>query len=144
MALEANSVAAFPAVAADLRRTIDAALPVLQGMSEAEAERPRAPGKWCPKQVLGHLIDSASNNHQRFVRGQQGNELVTHGGADSAEIAAHLAEVQRRTDWLRAFCRATQMQLQAASEAFFQEVDRVAHLPEPLTVPHEELRRSVR
>jgi len=64
-------------VAADLRRTIDSALPVLQSMSEADAERPRAPGKWCPKQVLGHLIDSAANNHQRFVRGQQGTELVT-------------------------------------------------------------------
>ena len=25
-------------------------------------------GGWSRKQVLGHLIDSASNNHQRFVR----------------------------------------------------------------------------
>ena len=39
--------------------------------------KPRAPGKWSPKQVIGHLIDSASNNHQRFVRGQQGAELLT-------------------------------------------------------------------
>jgi DivIVA domain-containing protein len=66
-------------------------------------------------------------------------------GADTAEIAARLAEVQRRADWLRAFCRATQMQLQAASEAFFQEVDRVAHFQELLPIPsQEELRRSIR
>ncbi len=26
--------------------------------------------RWTKKEVLGHLIDSASNNHQRFVRGQ--------------------------------------------------------------------------
>jgi DivIVA domain-containing protein len=66
-------------------------------------------------------------------------------GADTAEIAARLAEVQRRADWLRAFCRATQMQLQAASEAFFQEVDRVAHFPELLPMPsQEEMRRSIR
>jgi hypothetical protein len=26
--------------------------------------------KWSKKQILGHLIDSATNNHQRFVRGQ--------------------------------------------------------------------------
>jgi hypothetical protein len=26
------------------------------------------PGGWSHKQVIGHLIDSASNNHQRFVR----------------------------------------------------------------------------
>jgi hypothetical protein len=28
----------------------------------------RGEGKWTPLQVLGHLIDSAANNHQRFVR----------------------------------------------------------------------------
>lgn len=27
-----------------------------------------APGKWSKKEILGHLIDSAANNHQRFVR----------------------------------------------------------------------------
>ena len=26
--------------------------------------------KWSKKEVLGHLIDSATNNHHRFVRGQ--------------------------------------------------------------------------
>jgi hypothetical protein len=26
--------------------------------------------KWSKKEILGHLIDSASNNHQRFVRAQ--------------------------------------------------------------------------
>jgi hypothetical protein len=31
--------------------------------------------KWTRKQVLGHLIDSMANNHQRFVRLQQGNLL---------------------------------------------------------------------
>jgi hypothetical protein len=29
-----------------------------------------APGKWSKKEILGHLIDSATNNHQRFVRMQ--------------------------------------------------------------------------
>lgn len=29
-----------------------------------------APGKWSKKEILGHLIDSATNNQQRFVRGQ--------------------------------------------------------------------------
>ena len=28
------------------------------------------PGKWSKKEIIGHLIDSATNNHQRFVRGQ--------------------------------------------------------------------------
>mgnify|MGYP003521561386 CR=1 FL=1 len=38
--------------------------------SEADAALKPAPGKWSKKEVLGHLIDSASNNHQRFVRMQ--------------------------------------------------------------------------
>ncbi|MBS0031336.1 DinB family protein [Chitinophaga sp. 22321] len=33
----------------------------------------RAPGKWSKKEILGHLVDSASNNHQRFVRGRVEN-----------------------------------------------------------------------
>ena len=42
----------------------------LADVSEAEASHSSAPGHWSKKQVLGHLIDSASNNHQRFVRAQ--------------------------------------------------------------------------
>jgi DinB superfamily len=51
-----------------IRRTIETELPNLHALSEARACEPRAPGKWCPKEELGHLIDSAANNHQRFVR----------------------------------------------------------------------------
>lgn len=28
------------------------------------------PEKWSKKEIIGHLIDSATNNHHRFVRGQ--------------------------------------------------------------------------
>lgn len=31
--------------------------------------------KWALKEIIGHLIDSASNNHQRFVRLQLGDLL---------------------------------------------------------------------
>lgn len=41
----------------------------LAEMSEVEASH-ASPGHWSKKQILGHLIDSASNNHQRFVRAQ--------------------------------------------------------------------------
>ena len=43
---------------------------VLSRFSEAESEQRPAPERWTRKEVVGHLIDSASNNHQRFVRGQ--------------------------------------------------------------------------
>ena len=40
----------------------------LEEISEEEFTRIPSPGKWSKKQILGHLIDSAANNHQRFVR----------------------------------------------------------------------------
>ena len=42
----------------------------LVDIAEDDASQPPAPGHWSKKQILGHLIDSASNNHQRFVRAQ--------------------------------------------------------------------------
>lgn len=43
---------------------------LLYAISDEDLSQPIAPGKWSRKQVIGHLIDSATNNHQRFVRGQ--------------------------------------------------------------------------
>lgn len=40
----------------------------LQHLSDDVTSRPSSTGGWSHKQVIGHLIDSASNNHQRFVR----------------------------------------------------------------------------
>lgn len=39
--------------------------------AEAAARRP-APGVWSPAEVVGHLLDSAANNLQRFVRAEAG------------------------------------------------------------------------
>ena len=57
-----------PSVALDLREAVASAAPRLEAMSEAEASRPLSPGKWSAREVMGHLIDSVSHNHQRFVR----------------------------------------------------------------------------
>ena len=45
------------------------------GINETEASVPTKEGGWSRKEILGHLIDSASNNHQRFVRAQLQDEL---------------------------------------------------------------------
>ena len=37
------------------------------------------PDKWSKKEIIGHLIDSASNNHQRFVRVQFKDDLIFEG-----------------------------------------------------------------
>ena len=36
--------------------------------TEVQASSKPGPNKWSKKEIIGHLIDSASNNHQRFVR----------------------------------------------------------------------------
>jgi hypothetical protein len=61
--------------AADELQSILSVTERLRTISEAAASAPRAPGKWSRKQVLGHLIDSAANNHQRFVRLQLSKEI---------------------------------------------------------------------
>jgi len=53
-----------------LTRILAITPPRLVDISDDEAGRELAPGHWSKKQILGHLIDSASNNHQRFVRAQ--------------------------------------------------------------------------
>ena len=35
---------------------------------EGELRRKPAPDKWSKKELLGHLIDSAANNHHRFIK----------------------------------------------------------------------------
>jgi hypothetical protein len=72
----------------ELRRVIAAAMPRLLAMPEAQAAAVPAPGKWSAKQVIGHLIDSASNNHQRFVRAQFTDDLVFPGYQQDAWVAA--------------------------------------------------------
>ncbi len=52
-----------------LAETIERELPSLRTLTEERASMARAPGKWTAKEELGHLIDSAANNHIRFVRG---------------------------------------------------------------------------
>jgi hypothetical protein len=44
-------------------------------LEEATASQKSRPDKWSRKEILGHLIDSASNNHQRFVRVQYLKDL---------------------------------------------------------------------
>ncbi len=51
----------------------------LREISETESSVSRTPDKWSPKQIVGHLIDSAANNHQRFVRAQFTHDLIFPG-----------------------------------------------------------------
>jgi hypothetical protein len=67
------------ALAEDLLAAVAGALPRLWAISDEAASAPRAGGKWSAKQILGHLIDSAANNHQRFVRLQLEESIALPG-----------------------------------------------------------------
>jgi len=54
--------------AEELLRTIENANLQFANITEEEWSFKSAPEKWSKKEILGHLIDSAANNHQRFVR----------------------------------------------------------------------------
>ena len=63
----------------DFKQTIDSASTKLMQIDEAQSERPRAEDHWSSKQIIGHLIDSAANNHARFVLCQLKDDLVFAG-----------------------------------------------------------------
>jgi hypothetical protein len=71
----------------ELRRAVEEATPRLLALGNASAT-PRADGGWSPRQIIGHLVDSASNNHQRFVRAQFQDDLVFPGYAQDAWVRA--------------------------------------------------------
>jgi hypothetical protein len=48
----------------------------LRAFNEAQSAQSYRPGGWSRKQILGHLIDSAANNHHRFVRALTENPLI--------------------------------------------------------------------
>ena len=68
-----------PQHAARLLRDIEQAMDVLSQISEERSAVPPAPGKWSPREVIGHLIDSASNNHVRFVRAALEEDMIFPG-----------------------------------------------------------------
>ena len=67
------------AAAGELLRVIEGAGAALRAIPEASAGRKPTAVAWSIKEILGHLLDSAANNHQRFIRAQQTGTLVFPG-----------------------------------------------------------------
>ena len=86
----------FADIASDLGRTVADAKPLLLKLNNADTTLRPAKNKWSRKEILGHLLDSASNNHQRFVRAALEGKL-TFPGYDQDP----LVELQqfREIDW---------------------------------------------
>ncbi len=81
----------------ELRKTIRDALPGLSAITDASSAAKSSPAQWSKKEILGHLIDSASNNHQRFVRSQLVNPLRLEGYEQELWVAA---EQYQKESWV--------------------------------------------
>jgi hypothetical protein len=76
-------------LASELRAEVDRAAAYLRGLGEADVTRSRGTGKWVKKEILGHLVDSAANNHQRFVRAQFADPFSWPGYDQQAWVPLH-------------------------------------------------------
>jgi hypothetical protein len=74
-------------IAAALHTAVEEALRLHGAADERRTCVHPSPGKWCAREVLGHLIDSACNNHRRFVVGQSG-DLARFDGYDQNQWVA--------------------------------------------------------
>ena len=63
----------------EFRDTIVSATARLRNIPETQSSQKNSPEDWSAKETIGHLIDSAANNHQRFVRAQFTDDLVFPG-----------------------------------------------------------------
>jgi hypothetical protein len=61
--------------------------PALASFDSTKWHASRGEGKWTRLQLLGHLIDSAANNHQRFVRALAQNSLDWPGYDQIAHVS---------------------------------------------------------
>lgn len=83
-----------------LRAAVEGAVPWLTAINEEAAGHKPAPGTWSAKEVLGHLVDSASNNHGRFVRAALQDGLELPGYAQDDWVRLEGWQERRWTDIL--------------------------------------------
>jgi hypothetical protein len=76
-------------LAENFRRELDAIYAALREIPPALAGAPWGAGGWTRKQVMGHLLDSATNNRQRFVRAATEGRYAGPKYAQEAWVAAH-------------------------------------------------------
>ena len=103
----------------ELLQTIATAEPRLRALRDPENAAPVLAGGWSAKEVIGHLIDSASNNHQRFVRAAEQTSLEFPGYDQAANIRV---QAVNEADW------SLLVTLWVAYNRFLAHV--IAHLPE--------------
>ncbi len=103
--------------AIDNMRSLIAVVPGrLYAITSEQAAAKRAPDSWSQKEELGHLIDSAANNHQRITRGQMEGGLVMPGYDGDRWVALHGYQNRGWRELIELW-RAGNLQLLSAAES---------------------------
>jgi hypothetical protein len=76
-------------LAQDFRAELNAIHAELLAVEPALADTPWRAGGWTRKEIVGHLLDSAANNRQRFVRAAIDGHYAGPQYAQDAWVAAH-------------------------------------------------------
>ena len=76
-------------LAQDFRAELSRLHAALLALPPALADVPWRDGGWTRKQIVGHLLDSAANNRQRFVRAAIEGQYAGPGYEQDAWVAAH-------------------------------------------------------
>jgi hypothetical protein len=76
-------------LAGPFRTRLKAYSAVLSALPEELADAPWREGGWTRKQIVGHLLDSAANNRQRFVRASTEGAYSGPGYEQKAWVNAH-------------------------------------------------------
>lgn len=80
-----------------LRDLVMEVKPMLLQVDEFDSAQKPKPDKWSKKEILGHLIDSATNNHRRFLIANTKEDLVFEGYAQNEWVT--MQDYQNR-GWL--------------------------------------------
>src|SRR5215213_11200446 len=87
----------YPEFLDGFRDTILSANARLRDIPGAQSRQKISEDNWAPIEILGHLVDSAANNHQRFVRAQFTDDLVFPGYEQEQWVSA---QKYREESWL--------------------------------------------
>lgn len=112
----------------DLKKAVAHAEPLLRAITDEQASAHPPPGKWCPKEIIGHLLDSANNNLGRFVRLQATDHLLfepyaqedwvraqAHASADWSELVDLWAQYNRHIARVWTWCQMPRASTRARS-----------------------------
>ena len=80
-----------------LRATVANLMPLFEALNDENTSQKPFPNKWSKKEILGHLIDSAANNQQKFVRMMQQSHLDFVGYEQNHWVDA---QQYNKTNWV--------------------------------------------